>query len=250
MSESETTRKRSRRRAKWWRPVILLVGVVAIIAAAWALGLGSRIRQMRGWIDSLGAWGPLVYVLIYAGATVAALPGSVLTVAAGALFGSVLGVIVVSVASTLGASLSFLVARYFARDSVEQWLGGSERFRKLNDLSEGHGQIVVAITRLVPIFPFNFLNYAFGLTRVKFWTYVFWSWLCMLPATIVYVVGTDAVTRAITERRVPWALLAAVAAVIVILTLLVSHARGTLAQTRHAQAAGAQSPEGEGQTDG
>jgi len=236
MGETETAVKPSARRARWWRPVLLLVVVAGIIVVAWALGLGGRIRRMRGWIESLGAVGPLVYVLIYAGATVAALPGSVLTVAAGALFGSVIGVIVVSAASTLGASLSFLIGRYFARDSVEQWLGGSARFRRLDDLTEKHGEIIVAITRLVPIFPFNFLNYAFGLTRVKFGTYVFWSWLCMLPATIIYVVGADAVTRAVTERRVPWALLAAVAAVIVILTLLVRHARATLVRNRTAAA--------------
>ncbi|MHC4713235.1 MAG: TVP38/TMEM64 family protein [Planctomycetota bacterium] len=212
-----------------WKPVVLLAAVIAVIVLARMLGLGGKLAALRSWMESAGRWGPVVFIVLYVAATVAALPGSVLTVAAGALFGSVLGVILVSAASTLGASLAFLVARHFARASVDQWLGASDRFRRLDALTEEHGYMIVAITRLVPIFPFNFLNYAFGLTRVKFTTYVFWSWLCMLPGTIVYVAGTDAVTTAIAERRVPWVLVAAVAAVIVILTLLVRQARRRLA---------------------
>jgi len=146
-------------------------------------------------------------------------------VAAGALFGSILGVISVSIASTLGASLAFLVARYFARDAVARWLSANEKFRRLDKMTEEHGAIIVALTRLVPIFPFNLLNYGFGLTRVRFWTYVFWSWLCMLPGTVLYVVGADAVIQAITEGKVPWALLGVILAFVVLLTFLVRHAR-------------------------
>ncbi len=212
-----------------WKPAVLLTAVIAVIVLARVLGLGGSLATLRSWMASAGPWGPVVFIVLYVAATVAALPGSVLTVAAGALFGSVLGVIVVSAASTLGASLAFLIARHFARASVDQWLGASARFRRLDSLTEAQGPVIVAITRLVPIFPFNFLNYAFGLTRVKFTTYVFWSWLCMLPGTIVYVAGTDAITTAIAERRVPWILVAVVAAVIVILTLLVRRARRRLA---------------------
>ena len=80
----------------------------------------------------------------------------------------------------------------------------------------------------MPIFPFNLLNYGFGLTRVRFWTYVFWSWLCMLPGTVLYVVGADAFTKGIAEGRVPWALVGTLVAAAVILTLLVRHARRKL----------------------
>jgi len=215
--------------AKWVRPVLLLGAVIAILVLSWAFGMGEKIFSLRQWIKSLGNWGPLVFILLYAGATVAALPGSVLTVMAGALFGWVKGTIIVSIASTLGASLAFLVGRYFARSSIEQWLGGSDRFRRLDDMTARQGHVIVAITRLVPLFPFNFLNYAFGLTSVSFWTYVFWSWLCMLPGTVLYVAGTDAVTTAIAEKRVPWAAVAAVLAIIVILTLVVRKAKNALA---------------------
>jgi uncharacterized membrane protein YdjX (TVP38/TMEM64 family) len=78
---------------------------------------------------------------------------------------------------------------------------------------------------LHPLFPFNLLNYGFGLTRVPFWTYVFWSWLCMLPGTALYVVGADAVARGLAQGRVPWGLIGALAGVAVILFFLVRAAR-------------------------
>jgi uncharacterized membrane protein YdjX (TVP38/TMEM64 family) len=212
----------------WWRPVALLVVLVTAIVLARMFGLGERLGDLRDWIRGLGAWGPVVFVPLYAVAVVAALPGSALTVAAGALFGSVLGVVVVINAATLGASLAFLISRYFARDAIARWLASNEKFRRLDQLTEEHGAIIVALTRLVPIFPFNLLNYGFGLTRVPFWTYVFWSWLCMLPGTILYVVGADALTQGLARGEVPWALIGALVAVGVVLTLLVRYARQRL----------------------
>jgi len=214
----------------WVRPVLLLAAVVAILVAARALGLGDRIGEVRTWILSLGAWAPVVFVLIYAAAVVAAVPGSVLTVAAGAMFGSMLGVVLVSIASTLGATGAFIVARFLARDSVVRWLEGNEKFAKLDRLTRDHGAIIVAITRLVPLFPFNLLNYGFGLTRVPLRTYVFWSWLCMLPGTVLYVVGADAVTTALAQGRVPWVLVIALLVTIAVLTLIVRRARRTLTE--------------------
>ncbi len=214
----------------WWRPVALLVVVVVVLILARAVGLGERLSEMRHWIDGLGAWGPLVFVLLYAAAVVAALPGSALTVAAGALFGSGLGVIVVSLASTLGASLAFLLARYLARDATAGWLAHNEKFRRLDQLIEERGAIIVALTRLVPIFPFNLLNYGFGLTRVPFWTYVFWSWLCMLPGTVLYVVGADAVTKGLAEGQFPWGLIGALVSAALLVALLVRYARRQLSE--------------------
>jgi uncharacterized membrane protein YdjX (TVP38/TMEM64 family) len=135
------------------------------------------------------------------------------------------GVILVSLGATIGASLAFLIARYFARDAVASWLSKREKFRTLDALTEKHGVMVIAIVRLIPLFPFDILNYAFGLTRIPFWTYVFWSWLCMLPGTVLYVVGVDAVIQAIVQRRVPWPLLGIIAGVGVLLAVLVRFAR-------------------------
>jgi uncharacterized membrane protein YdjX (TVP38/TMEM64 family) len=199
-----------------------------MLVAAKVFGLGARLGELRTWILGLGAWGPVVFIALYAMAVVAAIPGSVLTIAAGAMFGSVLGVGVVSIASTLGAAMAFAVARWFARDSVARWLSRSEKFAKLDRMTNENGAIVVAITRLVPIFPFTLLNYGFGLTRVPFRTYVLWSWLCMLPGTVLYVVGADAVTKGLAEGRVPWPLVGVVAAVAAILFFVVRRARRAL----------------------
>ena len=193
--------------------------------------------MIRNWIEGLGMLGPLVFVGIYAGAVVAAVPGSAITVAAGALFGSVVGVIVVSIGSTLGAALCFLIARHFARQSTARWLAGSEAFNKLDEMTERHGAIIVAITRLIPLFPFNLLNYGFGLTRVRFRTYVFWSWLCMLPGTILYVVGADALVRFVAEGQVPWILVVCLVVAALVLFFLVRFARRKL-EDKEARAAG------------
>ena len=134
------------------------------------------------------------------------------------------GVVYVSIASTAGASACFLIARFFARGAVSRWLAGKEKFQRLDRLSETHGAAIVAVTRLVPLFPFNLLNYGFGLTRVRFGTYVFFSWLCMLPGTILYVVGADAVVRTVREGRVPWVLVGVVALVVVVLVKVVRRA--------------------------
>lgn len=202
-----------------WRPLLLIVAVIVIFVLAVRFNLGARLGDLQTWIRGLGSLGPIVFIVIYILATVLSIPGSVITIAAGVLFGSVLGVIVVSIASTIGASLAFLVARYFARGAVDQWLAESNKFQKLDNLTEKHGAIIVAITRLVPIFPFVLLNYGFGLTKVRFWTYVFWSWVCMLPGTILYVVGTDTIATALREGRIPWVL--AIALVIIIAVVIV-----------------------------
>ena len=209
-----------------WRPIALVAAIIAILVIARLLGLGERLGQLQNWISALGIWGYLVFVLIYIAAVVAGIPGSAITIAGGVLFGSVVGIILVSIGSTVGASLAFLVARYFARDAIARWLSTKERFSRLDRLTEEQGAIIVAITRLIPIFPFNLLNYGFGLTRVRFWTYVFWSWLCMLPGTILYVVGTDAFAN-IAKREISWVLI-----VVVLIALAVVATLGILARRK------------------
>ncbi len=190
-----------------WRPALLIVALVVLFVAARAFDLGQRVGELRAWIDSLGPWGPLAFIGLYVLATIAMIPGSGPTVLAGGLFGSIWGTVYVSLASTTGAAACFLIARYVARGPVAEWLEGQERFRKLDRLTETHGSWIVAITRLVPVFPFNLLNYGFGLTRVPFWTYVFFSWLCMLPGTVLYVAGADTIVRGIEQGRVPWTMI-------------------------------------------
>jgi len=215
-----------------WRPIALLAVIVALIILSQVFDVEEKLGQLRGWINSLGPLGTIAFILIYAAATVAALPGSVFSVIAAALFGPFLGVGVVIVGATLGASLAFLVSRYFARKAIEGWLADNEKFRKLDDLTERHGDIIVAITRLVPIFPFNLLNYGFGLTKVHFRTYVMWSAVCMLPGTVLYVVGSAAILEALAQGRVPWILVVIVAMILAIIILLTRLARKRLKEDK------------------
>lgn len=225
-NNSSTTSKAKKRQL--WRPIVLLTVIIVVLILSRVFGLDKRLGELRNWIDSLGLWGPGVFILLYIGAVIAGIPGSAITVAAGALFGSILGIILVSISSTIGASFAFLIARYFARDAVANWLSTKEKFKRLDRLTENQGAIIVAITRLIPVFPFNLLNYGFGLTRVRFWTYVFWSWLCMLPGTVLYVVGTDAVISGIAQGRIPWALIVIVIVVGAVLIMLTRYARRKL----------------------
>jgi uncharacterized membrane protein YdjX (TVP38/TMEM64 family) len=213
---------------RWWRPVALLVAITLMIVLAQLFGVRERLGSLREWIASLGAWGPVAFILIYTAAVVVALPGSLLTLAGGALFGVVNGVALVSIASTLGASIDFLIARYLAREPISRWLGRKEMYQRLEKLTRDRGAVIIALTRLVPLFPFNLLNYGFGLTAVRFRTYVFWSWLCMLPGTVLYVAGSDAIFSGLTHGRVPWNLLLLILPVAGLLAVLVPIARRKL----------------------
>lgn len=138
-------------------------------------------------IDGLGWIGPVVFIAVYVIATVLFLPGSALTLGAGALFGVVRGSILVSVASTLGATAAFLVGRYIARDWVARKIQGNAKFDAIDVAVGREGWKIVGLTRLSPIFPFNLLNYAYGLTKVRLRDYVLASWIGMMPGTVMYV---------------------------------------------------------------
>tara|TARA_B100000315_G_C14571529_1_gene585807 strand:- start:148 stop:849 length:702 start_codon:yes stop_codon:yes gene_type:complete len=141
--------------------------------------------EISMWVEGYGANGPVVYLLLYMFAPLLFVPSFPISMAAGLLFGPLWGTIFASLGSTLGALLPFIIARHFARPYVERHLKG--RLKDLDQQIEKHGWIYLAITRLIPLFPFELLNYGFGLTKVRFVTYIVVSWLGMLPATIAYV---------------------------------------------------------------
>jgi uncharacterized membrane protein YdjX (TVP38/TMEM64 family) len=167
----------------------LMRGLLALaLAAGLALALLYRDRfdaaALEAWIKEAGIAAPLLFMLIYALAAVLFLPGSVITIAGGALFGPVLGTIYNLTGATLGAALAFLIARYLASDWVARKAGG--RVKQLIDGVESEGWRFVAFVRLVPLFPFNLLNYSLGLTRLKFSHYLIATYLFMLPGTLAY----------------------------------------------------------------
>ncbi len=163
--------------------IAIVVLAVLILAGREA---GGHLPQFAAWVDSLGVWGPVVFILGYAAAVVAFVPGSVLTLAAGAIFGLVKGVMYVFVAATLGGSVAFLVSRYFVRSAIERRVTGNPRFAAIDRAIADQGRKIVFLLRLSPVFPFTLLNYALGLTKVRFVDFVIAS-VGMIPGTILYV---------------------------------------------------------------
>ncbi len=169
------------------RAVLTLFLLAAIVAALLFLPVGEHVRGLLEWTRGRGLAGCLVVIVAYIVATVLFVPGSWLTLAVGFFFGVVAGTVVVSTGATLGAAAAFLVGRYLARDAIERRMAGLPRFRAIDAAVGRAGFKIVLLTRLSPLFPFNLLNYAFGLTRVGFWPYFFASWVGMIPGAILYV---------------------------------------------------------------
>ncbi len=171
--------------------MLKLLAVAMLLTGLGYLGLSydlqDTLRRALAWIRDLGVIGPLVFAGIYVIAAVALVPGSVLTLGAGVIFGILKGTIVVAVSATLGATAAFLVGRYLARDWVVSRFEKSEKFQAIDKGVAEQGWKIVGLTRLSPVFPFNLLNYAFGITRVSLRDYVLASFFGMLPATLMYV---------------------------------------------------------------
>ena len=164
--------------------ILLAAGISGVIL--WVLLNRNQFdpATLDAWLASFGVLGPLVYVILYAIGTVAFVPGSLFALAGGVLFGPVWGSVLNLAGATLGASLAFLTARYLAGDWASRKAGGS--LKKLVSGVEAEGWRFVAFVRLVPLFPFNLTNYAFGLTRIGFLPYVITSFICMAPGAIAY----------------------------------------------------------------
>jgi len=175
--------------------ISLLLLLVAGITTAVIYRDQFDATALENWVNNAGSAGPVVFMLIYAVGTVLFLPGAVLTLAGGALFGPVFGTFYNLTAATIGAMISFLAARYLAHDWVEKKTAG--RMKALKQGVEGEGWKFVAFVRLVPLFPFNVLNYALGLTKIKFSHYSIATYIFMLPGAIAYTylgyVGREAV---------------------------------------------------------
>jgi uncharacterized membrane protein YdjX (TVP38/TMEM64 family) len=183
-------------------PTLVIVGL--LVAAFRALPLADWLQSALNWVDSLGPWGPVAFIFLYALAVVFFFPASVMTLAAGTGFGVVLGSVYVSLASTLGAALAFLVGRHVARKAIQKRIDGNKTFSAIDSAVADEGWKVVGLTRLSPIFPFTLLNYAYGVTKVKFTHYVLASWIGMMPGTILYVyVGSLGKAAASSNNKSP-----------------------------------------------
>src|SRR5438477_11264766 len=180
--------------------VAFLVILIGLLLAARFLPVQQWLRSSNDWVGKMGIAGIFIFIAVYAAATVLLAPGVILTIGAGFAFGLWKGFLAVSAGSTFGAALAFLVARSIARDRIEAMAKGNDRFQRIDSAISTQGAKIIFLLRLSPVIPFNLSNYFYGLTGVKFWPYVFATWLGMMPATFLYVyigtAGKEAVSAA------------------------------------------------------
>ncbi|MBW2726879.1 MAG: TVP38/TMEM64 family protein [Deltaproteobacteria bacterium] len=171
-------------RAKLLKIAAVAVGLIVFIVLT--RRLGGYIPELAGWVENQGALGPLIFIAAYVVGVVAFLPGALLTLTGGALFSLPMGTVYVFTAAVIGSALAFLSARYLARGMIEEKLRHHPRFAALDSAVADQGLKIVFLLRLSPAFPFNFMNYALGVTRVSFRDYMIAS-IGMLPGTLLYV---------------------------------------------------------------
>lgn len=170
---------------RWLTVGAALATVIAVLLLLSRFA-AEPLRDFAEWVEGLGPFAPVVFIAGYIIATVAFVPGLILTLAAGAIFGLLYGTIYVFIGATLGSTAAFLVARYLARPVVEKRLAGNERFQRIDRVIESEGGKMVVLMRLSPLLPFNALNYALGISKVGFLPYVLGS-VGMIPGTLLYV---------------------------------------------------------------
>lgn len=236
------------------RRLWLLVLLVA------AIGIALRFSQAIEWlrnspalIESLGPLAPIAYVLLYVLTTVLFIPGSLLTLGAGGIFGFWFGFLIVVAGANLGALCAFLLTRTFLRDKVSRWAEASPKFAALDRAIGREGFKMVLLVRLSPVFPFTLLNYLLGLTTVRLSSYMLGNLIGMLPGTFLYVylgaTARDAVSSA-SGGVGKWQLalrIAGLLATIAVVALVTRTARKALAEV---EKEGAETAESELKTQG
>jgi uncharacterized membrane protein YdjX (TVP38/TMEM64 family) len=170
---------------------IIVMLIAGLIIATKQFGVAEIINQglkdILDWIDTLGTLGIVIFVILYILASIVLISGAILTLGAGFIFGLFKGSIIVSLASTLAATTAFLIGRYLARGWVSKQIEKQPKFKAVDNAVAKEGWKIVGLTRLSPLFPFVFLNYAFGITQVSLKDYVLASWIGMMPGTVMYV---------------------------------------------------------------
>lgn len=169
------------------KAILLIVAIAALIVVGRHFHLGELFSAMLDRIRGMGALAPVLFIILYIVGAVLFVPGLILTIGAGALFGLLWGSIYVSIGATIGATAAFLIGRYLARDWVRRQLEGNRKFAAIDQAVGREGWKIVLLTRLSPVFPFNLLNYAFGLTAVTLRDYLLATWIGIIPGSVLYV---------------------------------------------------------------
>ncbi|MEO7916587.1 MAG: TVP38/TMEM64 family protein [Dokdonella sp.] len=206
-----------------WKWVVFAVILIGITAAWLLLPVNEWITQLKSWVDGMGAWGYVIFGLIYIAATIVLAPGAPLTIAAGLIFGG-WGIPLVIAAATIGACLAFLIARHLARDRVKKAIDSRPKFKAVSDVVGEDGWKIVGLMRLSPAVPFNLQNYFFGVTEVKFWHYALATFFGIMPGSSLYVylgvIGGEAGGGS--GSTLKWVLLGAGLVATIIVTVLVT----------------------------
>ena len=171
---------------KYWRWIALAAVLVAISVAVAFLPVKDWVKAFSDWVQTLGAVGVVLFIAVYALATVLFLPGWIFTVAAGLIYGVIGGTAVALTGAIIGSTLAFLCGRYLVRKRVETATKGNRKFEAIDKAIGEQGWKIVGLLRLSPLIPFNLSNYFYGVTGVGFWPYVLASAVGMLPGTLLY----------------------------------------------------------------
>lgn len=185
------------------RIVVALVVTLLILAAVYSDPKENALA-LRDWISSFGPWAPLIFILVHFLLTSASFPATPLTILGGVLFGYFWGIVVVMAAFTLGAAVHFKIARMLGRKKVETLVLKNSRLEELEHLLDRHKHLAVTISRIIPLMPVSLLNFAYGLTKLKFLPYLFWTFIGMLPGTSLFVTGAAAVVDVGIDSEIPW----------------------------------------------
>jgi uncharacterized membrane protein YdjX (TVP38/TMEM64 family) len=191
---AETTKSR----VPFVKIAVVLLAVAGLIVLFRILPVNVWMKQFQLYVQSLGAAGYVLYVLAYVVCCVFFIPAIALTLGAGAIYGFALGSVIVIIGGTLGATAAFLLARTIFRKKVEAMTAGNAKFRALDRAIASEGAKIVFLIRLAPIFPFTWVNYAFGLTGISTLRYVVATFFGIIPVTLAFVWASAAATAAAT----------------------------------------------------
>jgi uncharacterized membrane protein YdjX (TVP38/TMEM64 family) len=195
-----------------WRRPLLVVGLIAVavvtVSSSGVLdgSVRDQVLRLDALFSGLGVWAPLVFVVVWIAVCLLLLPGLPVSIVGGLIFGAVWGSVWTTIGANLGAAAAFLVARYAARDTVTAWVARNRALARIDAGVERHGWRMLMITRLVPLFPFNLQNYAYGLTGIPFSTYVLVTLPTMIPATVAYNFAAGSAREALLSGGEPAAI--------------------------------------------
>lgn len=188
--------------------LLVLAGLGTLLVKTGAIEYMKDRQKLEALIQSLGVWGPVAYIGMYALVTITCLSVLPVTLVGGIVFGPIMGTIYTAIGASLGLSLAFLIARYVARKPIEEKFGNSDAFKKINEGVKNEGWFILATTRLLPVFPFGIQNYVYGLTPISFLQYSLLSTLFILPGTSVFVILAGAVASGDTKTAIKYSIIA------------------------------------------